>query len=210
MLVRKQQKHVLLPVADVPITMGGNALYNVSNALCAAAAAAAMDLSPRAIAAGLALFENTPETNPGRANVFTVNGATVFADFAHNPHGMRAIVAMSQRMRRKRTLVILGQAGDRTDDAILEMVRVTWQARPDRILIKEMKKYQRGRPEGEVVGLIEKELLRLGAPPNAIQKCASEMEAATAALAWAEPGDLVLMLLHAEREGVLELLKQRA
>ena len=205
-LVRRKKRHEICSVQDVPITLGGAARYNVSNALCAVGAAAAMELTPKAIAAGLRKFANTPTTNPGRANVFTRNGATIFADFAHNPHGMLAILDMCKRLKPKRWLVILGQAGDRTDEAILDMVRVTWKARPDKVLVKEMQKYLRGRPEGQVVSIIENELLRLGAPPSAIEKFPSEVAAVERALQWAEPGDLVLLLLHEARDQVLELL----
>jgi hypothetical protein len=33
-------------------------------------------------------------------------------------------------------LVILGHAGDRTDEAIRELARVAWQSRPDRVVIR--------------------------------------------------------------------------
>jgi hypothetical protein len=85
-------------------------------------------------------------------------------------------------------------------------VRETWKARPDRILIKEMTKYLRGREPGEVAGMIEAELRRLGADSHQMERASSEMEGVRKALAWARPGDLLLLLSHSDRSTLLKLM----
>ena len=50
----------------------------------------------------------------------------------------------------------------------------------------------------------------VGAPAERIEHAGSELEAAERALAWAQPGDLLLLLLHAQRAEVLALLQERA
>ena len=132
------------------------------------------------------------------------------ADFAHNPHGTHALLTMARAFGASRIAVLLGQAGDRTDDDVRSLVEATWAAEPDLIIVKAMARQLRGRPEGEMTALIESELLRAGAPADRIEHAASELEAAERALAWARPGDLLLLLLHAQRAEILELLATRA
>ncbi len=193
-------------VNKAPITYNGAAHHNMANALSAILVASHLGLSSEEIKAGLASFENTPEQNPGRGNLFHLGGVQILVDFAHNPHGCEALITMASKMPAERRLIILGQAGDRDNESILEMVRVCWNARPDRILVKEMLPFLRGREPGEIPALIHQELTRVGAPEDAIGHAGSELEAIHEALAWAKPGDLLLLLVHAERKAVLELM----
>jgi UDP-N-acetylmuramyl tripeptide synthase len=196
----------LLALDEVPITLGGAARYNVTNALCAAAAASALGLPDDAIARGLRDFRSDPRANPGRLNEFRLGGARAIVDFAHNPHGLSALLDLAQRLPRERLLVLLGQAGDRDDAAIVELARVTAAARPDRVVVKRMNAHLRGRGEGEVAGLIDGALRAHGLAAAAIEHAPSELAGARRALEWARAGDLLLLLSHAEREAVLELL----
>ncbi len=197
----------LMAEDQIPLTLGGRARFNTSNALAATALASCAGLSVDAIRGGLQAFESSPSSNPGRSNVFEIDGVTVFADFAHNPHGTRALFEMAQAFEPRRTLVLLGQAGDRQDEEIRALVEATWAGRPDKIIIKEMKGHLRGRSEGAMVALIERELIRVGAPPDVIEHAPSEVEAVQQALHWARPGDLLLLLLHAQRGESLALLE---
>jgi UDP-N-acetylmuramyl tripeptide synthase len=133
---------------------------------------------------------------------------TVLVDFAHNPHGLAALLATARALSPRRLLVVLGQAGDRDDEAIRDLARTASRFAPDRIVLKALRGYQRGRPDGEVEAILEHELLRLGAPPESIARATGEVEALQGALAWAEPGDVVLQLVHSHREQVLEQLRR--
>ena len=174
--------------------------------LAAIGLAAAIDIPLPVIARGLCDFGNSPDANPGRSNVFDLGDVTAIVDFAHNPHGMAALLEMAAAMPARRRLVALGQAGDRTDDAIKSLARTAWQATPDRIILKEMSDYLRGRPAGAVVELMERELRAAGAPADRIGHADSEMEAVEQALAWAREGDLLLFSIQAERDHVLAKL----
>ncbi len=197
-----------IPVDRIPIALGGAARHNVANALAAIGVARAVHLSAAAIAEGLAGFESTPEGNPGRLNVFDVAGVRVVVDFAHNPHGVAALFEMAAALPAERRLVLLGQAGDRDDESIRELARITWRARPDRIVVKEMRKYLRGRAEGEVPDLLLSELRAAGAPPEALDRADSELEAARQAFEWSRPGDLLLLVSHSNREGIVALVER--
>ncbi|HEX9793041.1 MAG TPA: Mur ligase family protein [Planctomycetota bacterium] len=199
-------RETVLPVAEIPATLGGAARHNVANAAAAVAVASALGLSLDAVRAGLRSFANSAEENPGRLNEFELGGVRVLVDFAHNPHAMEPLMDLVAALPAQRRALILGQAGDRDDAAIRALAQVAVRAAPDRVFLKEMAEYQRGRIAGEVVQLLHEELCASGLPPQAVQRCDSELAAARAALSWAARGDLLLLLSHAQRPAVLALL----
>ncbi len=205
---RGERRTRVAAAADVPITLGGAARYNVANALGVILLASALGIHREAIAAGLTSFRGTPKDNPGRSHLWDFGGARFIVDFAHNPHGMRALIETAMAMSAERRCVVLGQAGDRDDESIRGLARETWPWRPDCVILKEMERYRRGRRSGEATGIIRDELLALGVRADQFLHAESEMGAVRAALAWARPGDLVLLPTHAEREAVLALMER--
>jgi cyanophycin synthetase len=209
-LHRGGERHAIARVGDVPIAFGGAARHNVANALAALGVASALDLPREAMTSGLCRFESSPAGNPGRTNQWELNGVRVIVDFAHNPHGLEALIAMAAALRGRRRALVIGQAGDRDDAAIAELARVAWALHPDRVFIKEMEKYLRGRERGAVPAMIERELRRAGARDEALSRHDSELEAVEAALEWARPGDLLLLTVHTDRDAVIEKLEDLA
>jgi UDP-N-acetylmuramyl tripeptide synthase len=203
---RGDERVVVLPVDRIPITMGGTARYNISNVLGVVGAAWALGMADDAIARALKQFRPSHLDNPGRLNVFDLGGATVIVDFAHNPHGVRALGEMARAMPATRRLFMVGQAGDRDDDSILDLARAVWSMAPDCVVVKEMPKYLRGRELGVVPAMIERELAAAGAPPEAIIHAESELAGVRAALEWARVGDLVLLTAHEHRTEMLDLM----
>jgi len=210
LFVHRRRATRVIHAADVPVTLGGVARYNVANALGAILLASALGIPRDAIAEGLRRFKGSPKDNPGRGHLFDVNGATVVVDFAHNPHGMRALIAAAGAMPARRRIIVLGQAGDRDDESIRALAREVWPWRPDRVILKEMARYLRGRPHGEASALLRDELLQLGADPGIFAHADSELAAVELALDAAQPGDLVLLPVHAQRDKVLRLIARRA
>ncbi|MGQ0552434.1 MAG: Mur ligase family protein [Planctomycetota bacterium] len=194
--------------AELPVTLGGAARHNVANALAAILAADAVGLPTAALRAGLLAFRPDAEANPGRGNRYELGGVLAVADFAHNVHGMAALADMLAALPAQRRLLILGQAGDRSDAAIAALVRAAWRCGPQRVIIKEQEPDLRGRALGEVPAVIAAELLRLGAPPESLSHAPSELAAVYEALEWARPGDLLALFLHSQREECLALLDQ--
>ncbi len=203
-----RRRTVVCYASDVPLTMGGMARYNIANALGVVLLASAIGVPRDTIAAGLKNFRGTPQENPGRGHLYDFGGARVLVDFAHNPHGMRALIETARAMPARRRIVILGQAGDRDDESIRGLARETWPWRPDRVILKEMAIYLRGRQPGEATTLIKDEFLKLGAGEAIFSHADSELEAVKAALAECESGDLVLLPTHAERAAVIELMER--
>ena len=207
-LARGRQRREIVPLAEVPLAFGGAARHNVANALAAIGVATALGLPDDAIRRGLTSFESTPRSNPGRANVWRLGGITAIVDFAHNPHGLAALAHMTAALPARRRALVIGQAGDRDDDSIREFARAAWAMAPDRVFIKEMEVYLRGREPGVVPALIEAELARAGATPGALERCDSELAAVRAALSWSREGDLLLLTTHAQRDEVIALVER--
>ena len=177
---------------DIAITMGGAARHNTANALAAAALTAQLGASLGQIRDGLVSMSQ--DDNPGRCNVYEVNGVNVLIDFAHNPAAMGALFDMARALPAKRRALCFGQAGDRPDDLIGELARDAYAIGLDRVIVSELATYHRGREHGEVFGVIRDELVRLGLAAGEIEHHEEESESLAAALDWAEPGDLVIML----------------
>ena len=92
---------------------------------------------------------------------------------------------------------MLGQAGDRADDALRELAVTAWRAHPDRIELQELDYYRRGRAVGEVPAILRDAVLALGARAEQLNISESEEAGVTALLEWARPGDLLVLPVHA-------------
>jgi cyanophycin synthetase len=209
-LAQGDRRATLLPVAEVPMTFTGVAVHNVANALAAVAAAAALGITVPHITAALRRFGAGLEDNPGRTNLIELGGARILVDFAHNPHGMLALVAVAKTIPAQRRLLLVGQAGDRSDEAIRELARAAWTLRPDHIVVKEMESYLRGRALGEIPGLLADEFSRLGVHREAISWAGPEFAGVRRALEWARPEDLLVLAVHEDLPAVLDLLDRLA
>ncbi len=214
----------LVPVADVPIALGGIARHNVANALAGAAAARAMGAPLAAIKRGLRSFRPTTDASRGRLNVFRDARRIVVVDFAHNEAGVQVLLDVAEAIARATgaagrpapITAIVGLAGDRPDDTLRGVGRIVAE-RVDRFVQKEMLHYLRGRTRESVLGEI-----RAGAVDGGwsaeIPVYASEVEAVTGELdrtdpardgAAAEGTDVIFLMCHEEREEVFELLGKR-
>lgn len=191
-------------VRKIPVTHEGRARHNVANALAAAATADALGLPAEAIAAGLAALRN--EDNPGRANLYQIKGATVLLDFAHNPAGLEALMPVVNALPAKRRLLVTGQAGDRSDADIRAFAAAAGETRFDRVILKQMDGHARGRAPGEVAKLMREAFVGMGYRARAITGATTELAAVRAAIRWAQPGDLIVLLSHEKRDQTQALL----
>jgi hypothetical protein len=102
----------------VPITRNGAIGFQVENVMASVAAAWGVGLSWDAIRLGLKTFANDSDNAPGRFNVFDYKGATLIADYGHNPDAILALVQAVETMPAKRRVVVISGAGDRRDEDI--------------------------------------------------------------------------------------------
>jgi len=197
----------IIEAKDVPITFGGAARYNISNALGAMALCHVLGVDDQALATGLKAFSGGADVNPGRGNLFEKDGIRIFLDFAHNEHGIKAISETVKAFQAERNIVLMGQAGDRLDKDIDDLVRAACELDPDRLLVCELPGYERGRPSMEVPALIRDIALAEGVPEAAISIFASPLKGVEEALAEARQGDCLVLLALTQRDEVLALIR---
>ncbi|MCH8126422.1 Mur ligase [candidate division KSB1 bacterium] len=199
----------IVPINNIPIAMNGASKHNTANCLGAIGLAKSLQINRFAIVEGLTSFRGDLKDNPGRGNLFEINGAKIMIDFAHNVHGMSAIVDTVSSIPAHRRLLLMGQAGDRTDEEIRALTQIAWQIHPDRIVLTDLPVYLRGREEGEVPMIIQKELIRLGSSAASIILTKTPLDGVKEAIDWAQEGDLLLLLILAQRNEVFEYLNSR-
>ena len=82
-----------IALKDIPVTANGTIGFQIENAMAAIGAGWALGLDWAFIRAGLASFICDATTAPGRFNLFEYRGATLIADYGHNPDAIRALVS---------------------------------------------------------------------------------------------------------------------
>jgi len=198
----------IVEVKEVPITFGGAARYNISNALGAMALCQVLGVNDEALADGLKAFSGDADDNPGRGNLFEKDGIRIFLDFAHNEHGIRAISETIKAFNARRHIVLMGQAGDRPDKNIADLVRAVCKLEPDQLLVCELPGYERGREPGVVPDLIRGFAIAAGIPEQAVTLFDSPLEGVKVALADAKDGDCLVLLALTQRDEVLEMIRR--
>lgn len=68
----------------------------------------------------------------------------------------------------------------------------------------------RGREAGDIPARLREGLTAAGAPSSRIDDADGELTGVQMALAWAQPGDLLVLGVHVERERVLDLMERLA
>lgn len=94
----------------VPIWMGLGGLFNVYNALSAAAASIALGLDIESVAKGL----RSVQVVPGRFEpVDCGQDFHVYVDYAHTPDELESVLDTARRLAKKRLIVVFGCGGNR-------------------------------------------------------------------------------------------------
>jgi len=199
----------LVEVVDVPMTLSGLSRFNVENALAAASAALAAGITRQHVVKGLRSFLPDAEHNPGRMNFFTFpvssGEISVVMDLAHNEASLEAMIEIMRGVRApgQRLLLGLGAVGDRQDD-LLEMLGEIAARDADVVAIGHKQRYLRGRTLDELDGLLRTGAERVGV--TEIESYPTELDSLKALVAIAEPGDVVGLMCHAERQEVYDWL----
>jgi cyanophycin synthetase len=194
------RREFIMKAGDIPATLHGMAEFNVANALAAAAMALAHGVPILTIRSALTQFSSTFDQNPGRLNVHDAHGFRVIIDYAHNVAGIEAMgkVVRGLSKRYKRTIGVISMAGDRRDEDLLEMGRVS-AGIFDELIFRE-DPMTRGRPRGEVMRLLQQGALDAGRSLDHLHLIAGETASTAAALSMGRPGDLVVITPSDVRE----------
>lgn len=209
----------IVALRDAPVTLGGIARHNVANALAASAAAVALGATPDEVRRGLETFSPTSDASPGRLNLFQRGELVVIVDFAHNEAGAEVLMDVADAVARgvgdgrhgrgaAPITAIVGLAGDRPVDTMRGVGRIVGR-RAQRVVIKELLHYLRGRTREAVVGEIRAGAAEAGYA-DAIPVHETEALALAAELERVDDGPRVIAIaVHEDRPSVFTLLGER-
>ncbi len=196
-----------LPLARVPLTRKGQIGFQVENVMASVAAAWAVNVPWEAVQKGLASFISDLHGVPGRFNVFDHQGATVIADYGHNPDAIAALVNGVDNMPARRRSVVISGAGDRRDEDIRAQTRILGTAFDDVFLYQDA--CQRGRADGEVLALL-RQGLEGAARTRLVEEIIGEFAAIDHAMDRLQPGDLCLILIDQVEEALAHIQRRVA
>jgi cyanophycin synthetase len=140
-------------VTEIPLTFGGKAIHNIMNTLPAVLSTYLFrNIKVEDIRLALQTFIPSPVQTPGRLNLFQFKHFQFLVDFAHNPAGLELLCDFVSKMDGSPKIGIISGTGDRRDDDIRELGRIS--ARHfDEIIIRQDKNL-RGRTADEIINLL--------------------------------------------------------
>jgi cyanophycin synthetase len=179
-------------IADLtvlPIVMNGAADFQIANLLAAIAACRAHGVSRDVLVKSLIDFSSYAN-NPGRANLYRLNGGHVMVDYGHNSDAFEAICRLASNWSELRVTGIIGVPGDRDDTVIAHAARVAATGF-SRLIVKEDADL-RGRAPGEVSGLLF-DAVREVAPAVECEVVLDEVEALRRAVSQMIKGEVIVV-----------------
>jgi cyanophycin synthetase len=199
-IVAQEGKKVFrIPLDHVPLTRQGQIGFQTENVMAAVGAAWAVNVPWETISEGLATFISDVQGVPGRFNLFNYQGATVIADYGHNPDAIQALVNAVDNMPASKRSVVISGAGDRRDQDIRDQTKILGQAFDDVVLYEDA--CQRGREDGEVLSLL-REGLQGAERTQHVQEVRGEFKAIDTAMDRLKPGELCLILIDQVEEAL--------
>src|SRR4051794_25940451 len=136
--------------------------------------------------------------------MFRINNSQVLIDYAHNPHGLRAIGTLIGSFKDHQKVGILTGVGDRRDEDIIAYGKIAGEIFD--VIIIRMDKDTRGRNSDEIAHLLRVGMQESGNNPHVMQ-IDDEIEALDYAIN--VYNDNALIFLGVEHiDGVLEHLKK--
>lgn len=181
-----------IPLNQISLTKNGMVSFQIENAMASIGAGLAAELDWTTICAGLANFVSDARTVPGRFNLFSYREATLIADYGHNPDAMEALVCAIDHIPAKKRTVVISAAGDRRNEDIRLQTQILGDVFDEIVLFQD--KCQRGRADGEVLGLL-REGLENAKRVRKISEIRGEFKAIETALTNLEAGELCLILI---------------
>lgn len=199
-----REEALLLDIVQIPAAINGILKHNISNSMAAAAASIGIGISLEAIRKGLMSFKCDSESNPGRFNIYDVNGVKVILDYGHNIDGYKVVIEALLKMKSNRLIGVIGTPGDRTDSSTIAIGKMCGDCF-DKIYIKEDKD-KRGREPGEIAGFLEKGCRMGSIKPSDILIELSEEKALEKAILEAKQGDIVIVF-YEEYQPLIDVIE---
>lgn len=204
-IAAQQQVVEHFDLTQIPLTRNGSIGFQVENVMAAIGAAWALNISWDTIRKALTTFISDVNTTPGRFNCFDYRGATVIADYGHNPDAILALVSAIESIPAKRRFVVISGAGDRRDIDISRQSEILGDAFDEIVLYQDQ--CQRGRADGEVLHLLQKGLVN-AKRANKTNEVRGEFLAIDDALSRLNTGDLCLILIDQIDEALAHIAQR--
>jgi cyanophycin synthetase len=195
----------IMDIKDIRITLQGRLTYNIENSLAACSALVGLGIDYSIIARGLTTFESNEEYNPGRFNMYDINGRTVILDYGHNIEAYRSVIEGIKAINHTRIVGVIGVPGDRINSSILEIGKFSGD-HFDYIYIKEDYE-KRGREVGEVAEILQKGAYLSGIDRGNVEIILDEKAAFLKALENSKNGDLIIIFFE-KYEPLLKIIKE--
>ena len=189
---------------DIAITLKGKLKYNVENAMAACSALIGLNIEYSKIKKGLINFYGNEQQNPGRFNIYNLNGISVILDYGHNIEGYKAVLEGAEKIKHNRLIGIIGVPGDRNNTNVLEVGKIAGKYF-DYIYIKEDLD-KRGRKNGEIAELLSQGVLDSGFDTKNKEIILNEVDALEKAINDSLPGDIIIIFFE-KYEPLLKLVK---
>ena len=196
----------LVALEDVPVALSGLSRHNTQNALAATAAALGTGLPEEAVVRGLKTFVMDQERNPGRTNLFELNGLVIVVDYAHNEAGMDGLVETARGLCRpgREVWLSFATAGDRTDEIMHGLGYIAARG-AEHVAVAELERYLRGRDPAEVVARLKAGAEDGGA--SDVPVFPDELHALTRMIGSARRGDVVAVTALGQRPEIFAFLE---
>lgn len=152
-IYHQNKKTFVFNAAEAPITCGGKAGFMIDNLLPSVLASYLLGFELEKITQALLGFIPSAENTPGRINEFKINKVNVIVDYAHNPHGLRALAGYIKNIPERKVGIITG-TGDRREEDIIEFGKIAG-GMFDEIIIR-FDRDLRGRTRESIIELLDK------------------------------------------------------
>jgi cyanophycin synthetase len=168
-----ETQHRVADVSKMPAMMNGAADFQVSNLLATIAACRAFGIETDVLSKGVSSFSSC-DNNPGRANLYRLNGGHVMVDYGHNTEAFDAICRMTSAWNDRQVTGIISVPGDR-DDSIIDQAARAAAKGFDKVIVREDRDL-RGRKRGDVANILFR-AIREASPATDCEVILDEIEA---------------------------------
>jgi len=185
----------ILPVAEIPASMGGRVPFIVANALASAALTRAVGVTPEAIATALRRFGSSSNALTGRFNVISGYSFNIVIDRSHNPSSLAGFVSGLAAFDRTGKLhMMMTAVGNRPDWSFEQMAEIAASLSAANYVLYDGDILRRSRKPGEIPRLLSAGLMANAVPAECISQICDVREAVRKMVADARPGDLLCFL----------------
>jgi cyanophycin synthetase len=198
-------QRTMADVSMLPVVMNGAAQFQIGNLLAAIAACRAFGIEQDSLLKNLVGFSSWAN-NPGRANLYRLNGGHVMVDYGHNTQAFAAICRLTSSWNDRRVTGIVTIPGDR-DDAIIDRAARVAAKGFNKLIVREDRDL-RGRKPGDVANIVCRAIKEVS-PGTECEVVLDEIEALRHAVSQMMKGE-VIVLFYEKLSPVQKALQEMA